>query len=626
MNTERLLKNKTIIPELNLFLFKNICSFVNYFAQVMSGTMVKTIKFTFPILLICLAFTAKSQFIMTNNGATFYCSYGSVVWSNGGVNNIGDSLYNLGNFTIAGNFQNDGLISGNGIYRVGGHWINNDTFKCGTSIVYMDNTPGGHPPIVPDQLIMGTKNTSFYDLTLVGLGKKSITLDDTVKHYLDLTDRELAVDNHTMFVTNTDPLAIHRTSGYVSNLPDGWLNRSFGVISAYLFPMGSDVNYFRYRPVELATTTEDSISQYEVGFFNYNATNDGYNVHQKDNTICLVDSLFYHKINKVFGKDTTVDITIYYNHFMDGPWDGMANWNLSNTNQWINMLPTSQLYSPMRGIKKAGWHTWTNLPYALIARVPDSIQINGPPEVCFGTPATYVAWGNVTDHYVWNVVGGHIVGDSTTNTILVLWDSAGIGIIGVQEIEQWSSCIGLISHFNVIVHPKPLANFQVVPIDTSHIFAFDLIHFVDASQLAVQWSWEFGDGSPSTQQSPYHVYQQIGSYNVCLTVSSIFNCIADTCKMVDVTEGIQIPNVFTPNGDGYNDYFNIEASGMTQFHLQVFNRWGVLLFESSSAYVKWDGKTISGDDASDGTYYYILNAKSDKQDYSRHGTVTLLRH
>lgn len=588
--------------------------------------MVKMIRFTFLVLFVFLSFVAKSQFVMTNNGASFYCASGSIVWSNGGVNNIGDSLYNLGDFTIVGNFQNDGLVSGNGLYRIGAHWINNDTFKCGTSIVYMDNTPGGQPAIVPDQLIMGTSHTAFFDLTLVGVGKKSITLDDTVKHYLDLTDRELAVDDHTMFVTNSDPLAIHRTSGFVSNLTNGWLNRTTTINSPYLFPVGSSNNFMRYRPVELTTTVEDSISQYEVGFFNYNATNDGYNVHQKDSTICMVDSLYYHKINRVFGKDT-VDVTIYFDQLTDGPWNGMANWQYNINNAWGNMKPTSQLYSPMWGVTKTNWHTWTDLPYALIAKVPDSIQINGPTQICYSTnPITYDVWGDVNDHYIWNIYGGHIIGDATGHSIEVVWDSAGIGTITMQEISLWGYCPSMPSHLSVTIYPKPIASFQIVPSDTTHIFAYDLIHFVNHSQNAVQWQWDFGDGSPSSQQSPYHVYEKPGVYNVCLWVSSINDCIDDTCISVDVIEGVDIPNVFTPNGDGFNDEFNIHASGVSEFHLQIFNRWGVLLFESTSPYVKWDGKTMAGEQAPDGTYYYILYAKSDKQDYSKHGFLTLLRN
>lgn len=602
--------------------------------------MVKSRKLLFLLIFSLFTFFVKGQdtTITKKGGVVMYCAAGSVVWINGSFHTIGDSLYNLGEITVAGenivtnegDFMIDGKVSGNGKYYIAGLWINNNKFKCGTSEVIMDNTPGGIPSIVANQLITGTNSTKFYDLTLTGVGIKAITLDDTVTHYLNLNDRELAVDNHTLFVTNTDPLAIHRTSGFVSNITNGWLSRTTGVIGPYYFPMGSSDGVMRYRPVEIKPDT-NILSQYVVGFFNYSPTLDGDSVHLKDNTICMVDSLYYHKIDRTFGGDgDTVDIIIYFDPVTDGPWNGMANWHTDGlTDEWMNMWPTSKLYSPMWGIKKTDWATWgqQNLPYALIARVPDAVQINGPAEVCLGTgPSQYEAWGVPTDSYIWNVNGGHFVGDSTSNTVIVWWDYAGIGTISVQEVQQWGYCVGLQSSFNVDVWPQPIASFIVVPHDTAHIFAYDLIQFVDISQNAVQWSYDFGDGSPSSQQNPYHVYEKPGIYTVCLYISTIHDCVDDTCLTVEVIEGLDIPNVFTPNGDGFNDDFNIHASGIAQYYLQVYNRWGVLLFESSNPNVKWDGRTMAGIPCDDGTYYYILSAKSDSKDYSQHGFVTLLRN
>jgi gliding motility-associated-like protein len=601
--------------------------------------MVKSRKLLFLLIFLLFTFFVKGQdtTMTKENGVVLYCAAGSMVWINGSFHNIGDSLYNLGEFHVAGenifdnegDFVNDGKVSGNGKYFIAGHWVNNKLFKSGTSEVIMDNTPGGIPSIVTNQLITGTQQTSFYDLTLIGIGIKAITSDDFVTHYLNLNDRELAVDNHTLYVTNTDPLAITRTSGFVSNLTNGWLSRTTGVIGPYSFPMGSSDGPMRYRPVDIKTNN-DSLGEYVVGFFNYSGSDDGFFVGQKDNTICMVDSLYYHKIHKTFGMDTTVDITIYFDPVTDGPWNGMANWHMDSlTDEWMNMWPTSKLYSPMWGIKKSGWNNWDNLnlPYALIARVPDAIPIDGPPEVCLGTgPVNYYAYGVATDSYIWSVNGGHIVGDSTFNTVQVQWDSAGTGTVSVQEVQQWGYCVGLQSNYTVTIYPQPIASFAVVPHDTAHIFAYDLIHFVDLSQNAAQWSWEFGDGSPSSQQSPYHVYEKPGIYTVCLYIATEHDCIDDTCLTVEVVEGLDIPNVFTPNGDGFNDDFNIHASGISQYFLQVFNRWGVLLFESSSPYVKWDGKTMSGENCADGTYYYILSAKSESNDYSQHGFVTLLRN
>jgi gliding motility-associated-like protein len=71
-------------------------------------------------------------------------------------------------------------------------------------------------------------------------------------------------------------------------------------------------------------------------------------------------------------------------------------------------------------------------------------------------------------------------------------------------------------------------------------------------------------------------------------------------------EFIEIPNVFSPNNDGENETFLLRNNDVNTFHIKIFNRWGTLVFESESAEISWDGKTPSGVDASEGTYFYML--------------------
>ena len=71
---------------------------------------------------------------------------------------------------------------------------------------------------------------------------------------------------------------------------------------------------------------------------------------------------------------------------------------------------------------------------------------------------------------------------------------------------------------------------------------------------------------------------------------------------------MQIPNAFTPNGDGINDEFVVNLNGVTiaNYEMKVYNRWGVLLFTSLSNNVNWDGRTNAGVKCTEGSYYYIL--------------------
>lgn len=140
----------------------------------------------------------------------------------------------------------------------------------------------------------------------------------------------------------------------------------------------------------------------------------------------------------------------------------------------------------------------------------------------------------------------------------------------------------------------------------------------------IQYFWNFGDGSFSTEANPTHDYANSGEYLVTLISTNTKGCNDTTYQTVFVQP--IIPNVFSPNGDGMNDVFMIDLKGMASYSLLIFNRWGQKLFESNLPDIGWDGTTPDGDLASDGSYIFNLKAESQKEkQYDQKGTVTLLR-
>jgi len=89
------------------------------------------------------------------------------------------------------------------------------------------------------------------------------------------------------------------------------------------------------------------------------------------------------------------------------------------------------------------------------------------------------------------------------------------------------------------------------------------------------------------------------------------------------TNDIEIPNVFTPNGDQINDFF--VADGLTgQWDMNIYDRWGTLVFASEDASgAGWDGHNILGLEAGPGVYFYIIK-KKDAEDFFK-GTIHLFR-
>lgn len=92
-------------------------------------------------------------------------------------------------------------------------------------------------------------------------------------------------------------------------------------------------------------------------------------------------------------------------------------------------------------------------------------------------------------------------------------------------------------------------------------------------------------------------------------------------------EELNIPNVFSPNGDLINDYFKIEAGCQSStFHIDILNRWGNLVFESNDYGFEWNGKDKNIDvNVADGVYFYRIIVSDEKKDLLKTGFITLTR-
>lgn len=157
------------------------------------------------------------------------------------------------------------------------------------------------------------------------------------------------------------------------------------------------------------------------------------------------------------------------------------------------------------------------------------------------------------------------------------------------------------------------------------------VDFINTSKGAITYYWNLQDNFESTLKNVSHVFSsdgQGGIYEVMLIATNSFGC-KDTMSMriaVNPFSKLIIPNIFTPNGDGVNDIFTLGSTGVTALNAQLFDRWGLKLFEWNTVHGGWDGRTTSGGEASEGTYYYIIIASGvDGQEYKLNGHLTLIR-
>lgn len=148
-----------------------------------------------------------------------------------------------------------------------------------------------------------------------------------------------------------------------------------------------------------------------------------------------------------------------------------------------------------------------------------------------------------------------------------------------------------------------------------------------ASEDVVSWLWDFGDGNTSTQRDPLHQYTSPGINNVCQTVTNQAGCVDSVCIPVESIINVvnDLPSAFTPNGDGVNDVFFVRGFGITKMTLRVFNRQGLMVFESRSQNIGWDG-TYKGIPQPMDAYAWTLEVEYfTGEKFRKKGDVTLIR-
>ncbi len=191
----------------------------------------------------------------------------------------------------------------------------------------------------------------------------------------------------------------------------------------------------------------------------------------------------------------------------------------------------------------------------------------------------------------------------------------------------------------IIVHQNPTSIFEVYP--TEVISNSQIVVFQNFSVYGVHWKWDFGDGSTSIVENPWHKYEADGIYYVSLTATSKEGCkdssgYKSPIKVEFKNGEIKFPNAFRwnrsgPTGgywteQGLSDYiFRPFSKNVIEYHLQIFNRWGVLIYESLDINKGWDGYYGNGHRALQGVYVWKVTGRyADGSYFTKVGDVTFL--
>lgn len=164
------------------------------------------------------------------------------------------------------------------------------------------------------------------------------------------------------------------------------------------------------------------------------------------------------------------------------------------------------------------------------------------------------------------------------------------------------------------VHPSPRVDFHIS--DDKVNLNSSKIDFTDESINADSYIWNFDDAQSgmmnfTTQQDPFHVFQDTGRHNVRLIAENIHGCSDTITKSlwVEHETNIYVPKGFTPNGDGINDRFYVKGRDLDwdRFQITIYNRWGQMIYASTDAQDGWSGRDMrKGEDCPIGVYTIVV--------------------
>ena len=207
-------------------------------------------------------------------------------------------------------------------------------------------------------------------------------------------------------------------------------------------------------------------------------------------------------------------------------------------------------------------------------------------------------WDPVNNLSAPNIFNPVAIPSQTTRYVVTVYDqsgcsdTAGVAVIVKNKIPVKAQIVSP----EFLCRPSDSASFKDISL----------------GQIA-SWNWDFGNGMKSIEQNPpienYFIETNATGYTVQLIVADSAGC-ADTASHILKVENncyIAVPNAFTPNGDGLNDYlYPLNAYKATDLQFSVYSRYGQLVFKTTDWTKKWDG-TKNGEAMPGDVYVWTLN-------------------
>ncbi|MFM7730501.1 MAG: gliding motility-associated C-terminal domain-containing protein, partial [Flavobacteriales bacterium] len=380
-----------------------------------------------------------------------------------------------------------------------------------------------------------------------------------------------------------------------------------------------------------------SIAQPNVSFFSSNTEDQEvmYTVTVTDG-ICTVtdtvDVITYAPPQVNLGDDREIcagqSISFSLNVPGDYNWQPAAYFNGNNATQTITPISDFTAY-----LELANAQGCVGYDSALITVHPLPVIDYTPAFVSSCSPYSWHAeLGNQSqdaDEVAWFIPG---IGTYYGNNVHILIQDAGLYDVQVTATSAFGCSTQRYYEDVIQVFSNPMASFKYHPTELTTLEY--VAQFTDLSIGALNYLWTFDDYGTSTDPEPSFAFphDDPASFEVCLRVENEYGCADSTCRTITLDNEYILfaPNAFTPDGDGINDTFLPVLRGfdLTTYELQIYNRWGELIFETHDILEPWVGDVRGGEYFGEDQVYNWLIRVKDKEisDFQLfRGSVILLR-
>ncbi|MBL4706077.1 MAG: gliding motility-associated C-terminal domain-containing protein, partial [Flavobacteriales bacterium] len=249
--------------------------------------------------------------------------------------------------------------------------------------------------------------------------------------------------------------------------------------------------------------------------------------------------------------------------------------------------------------------------------------------VCFPDSVFFSATSDIGVSYDWDFNSDGVIDLTTTDsTASFVFLAPGVYDITLTVTSPIGCQTTVIDTAGAVINAPPTADFDLIP--ASATILNPEANTIDQSSSAAQWSWDFDQDNltDAITQNASYVYGDVGNYIISLAIVDSNGCVDSISKPFVVIEeyALYVPNSFTPNGDGDNDFFFADGvlEQLDLFNLVIYDRWGMLIWESYDQNSQWDGKFEGIISPLDVYVWKLTIAFPDQIPRTIYGHVTLL--